>query len=107
MIHIPDEHDELIEKLNAYLPLEVSPTRALVQAIREKHKITLQTQLFVTSFTNLKDAGGVICAIDFGEEVVASSLTHLIVKANHPLYQEILAYQTKRIKKLKKEGNWQ
>jgi hypothetical protein len=65
--------------------------------------ITLKSKLIVNSVHNSNDIGGIICAIKMeNEEVMACGLTHLIIPPNNPLFKEILEYQTKRIKRLKK-----
>jgi hypothetical protein len=45
--------------------------------------------------------GGIICALDGNEkEVLAISLTKLIIKPDHPLSDKIATYQKKRLKSL-------
>jgi len=51
------------------------------------------------------DVGGIVCAIEGDEkEVLVVSLTHLIIKPEHPLSDKIVAYQKKRIRRLHRYG---
>lgn len=98
-----EEYEILTKKLNEILPFEAFPTRELVVQLRVKMPITLKSKLLVNSVHNSNDIGGIICAIQMeNKEVLACGLTHLIIPPDNPLFKEILEYQTKRIKRLKK-----
>lgn len=98
-----EKYEIFTEKLNKIVPFNASPTRELVVQLRGKMPITLKSELLVNSVYNSDDAGGIVCAIQMeNNEVLACSLTHLIIPSGNPLYKEILEYQTKRIKHLKR-----
>ncbi len=98
-----EEYEILTEKLNTILPFKASPTRELVVQLRSKMSITLNSKFLVNSVYNSNDIGGIICTIQMeNKEVLACGLTHLIIPSDNPLFKEILEYQAKRIKRLKK-----
>jgi hypothetical protein len=49
------------------------------------------------------DVGGINCAFEYsiGGERYAVSLTHLKIDPEHPLAQEVIAYQQRRVRLLK------
>ncbi len=98
-----DKYEILTEKLNKIVPFSASPTRELVVQLRGKIPITLKSTLLVNSVHNTNDIGGIVCAIQMdNKEVLACSLVHLIIPPDNALYRELLDYQLKRIKYLKK-----
>lgn len=98
-----EEYEILTKKLEKILPFDALPTRELVVQFRDKMPITLKSNLLINSVHNSNDIGGIICAIKMeNDEVLACGLTHLIIPSDNPLFKEILEYQTKRIKRLKK-----
>jgi hypothetical protein len=98
-----EEYEILTKKLEKILPFKAYPTRELVVQLRDKILITLKSELLINSVHNSNDIGGIICAIKMkNKEVLACGLTHLIIPSDNQLFKEILEYQTKRIKRLKK-----
>jgi hypothetical protein len=94
---------ELLEKMKAQLPIPARPGRAFLQAMR-KNGMSIRSgqELLIESVLYLGDEGGIGCAIQLPDKgiVTIASLTHIQVEANHPLAQEIHAYQTERARKL-------
>ena len=91
---------ELMEKMEAQLPIPVFPKKPLVQTLRDKgKKITSQYMLFIKSVIYLGDDGGIGCDLGYisdGEEVLVCSLTHLSLNPRHPLAKKIHSYQRQR-----------
>ena len=74
-----------------------------MQAMRDNGMpIRSGQELLIESVLYLGDEGGIGCAIQLPEKgtVTITSLTHIRVEANHPLAQEISAYQAERTRKL-------
>lgn len=101
---IKEQYEELTRRLKEVLPFPAFPIRELVQELRKKgHSITLKSELIVKDVFNSGDISGIICTIEqTGDEALACGLTHLIISPKHPLYKEIIDYQKKRSKRLKK-----
>lgn len=98
-----EEYEILVKKLGKIVPFEAYPIRELVVHLRNKMPITLKSKLLVNSVHNSNDISGIVCAIKMeNDEVLACGLTHLIIPPENPLFSEILQYQTKRMKRLKK-----
>ena len=94
---------ELLDKMKAQLPIPARPTRAFRQSMRDNGmSIRAGQELLIESVLYLGDEGGIGCAIQLPEKgtVTITSLTHIHVEANHPLAQEIHAYQAERTRKL-------
>ncbi len=100
-MNVKEQYEGLTAELKKRLPFKAFPTIELVQALRDKHKLTLKTELIVTNVFNSGDVTGILCTIEKkGNEVLACALTHLEIPRDHPLYKEIIAYQKKRSKRI-------
>ena len=94
---------ELLKKIKAQLPISARPTRAFMQAMRDNGMpIRSGQELLIESVLYLGDEGGIGCAIQLPEKgtVTITSLTHILIEPDHPLAQEIHAYQAERTRKL-------
>ena len=108
-----DQYEPLYNKLKAVLPLKALPERGLLQVFKDAGKpITLKTELTITDVYNSVDISGIMCTIkDAKGETLACALTHLIFSSSTPNYNEIIDYQKKREKRIKKlnminRGTW-
>ena len=104
MIDDYSEVVELISKMEAALPIPVYPTKAFVHLMREQGvKVKSKREVLIEKVIYLGDEGGIGCALTVSkqeEKVFITSLTHLRVKAIHPLAKDIRAYQMRRKEKL-------
>ncbi len=97
---------ELMEKMKAQLPIPARPTRAFARLMREKGvKMKPNQDLQIENVLYMGDEGGISCGLqwpgrDQEETAVVTSLTHIRVKAGHPLAKDIRAYQVARTQKL-------
>ncbi|MCI5220885.1 MAG: hypothetical protein D3914_17235 [Candidatus Electrothrix sp. LOE2] len=97
---------DLMKAMEETLPIPVLPTRQLQEFIRENkisypkgHQLQIETVLY------LGDEGGIACDLtqpEGAKNVLLISLTHLRVHPGHCLSKEIVKYQKRRVKKLKK-----
>jgi len=98
---IDEPTTRLMEKLNRQLPIPALPTQAFINSMREENILFTQTdELLIDSVLYLGEEGGIGCALltpKSRETVLITSITHLKIKKEHPLSQEIEAYQQKRI----------
>ncbi len=103
-MNIKEQYEELTKRLKGVVPFPAFPIRELVRELRTKgFSITLKTELIVTDVFNSGDVSGILCMIkQKDDEAIACSLTHLIVSSKHPLFVEIINYQKKRAKRIKK-----
>ena len=88
MIDYYDEAMELVQKIEAQLPIIVHPGKVLIQSMREKGiKLTSDTELEIELVHYLGDEGGIGCGIKLPnkKEVMVVSLTHLRVIPGEPL----------------------
>lgn len=97
---------ELIEKMKEHLPIPIRPTKEFIQAMKDnKIKITKEQDLQMDSVVYMGDEGGISCSISMPKEskrALIVSITHVQIKASHPLAVEIGEYQKKRVRKLSK-----
>ena len=101
---IKEQYEELTKRLKEVVPFPALPIRELVQELRKNgHSITLKTELIVKDVFNSGDISGIICTIkQKDDEAIACGLTHLIISSKHPLFKDIIDYQKKRSKRIKK-----
>ncbi len=96
----------LIEEMKQYLPIPALPTKELYQVLSQKGThLDMDREINISNVYDSGDTGGIVCAIEGDEkEVFVISLTHLIIKPDHPLSDKIVAYQKKRIRRLRRYG---
>lgn len=101
---IKKQYEDLTRQLKDVVPFTVFPIRELVQELRTKNlSITLKTELTVIDVFNSGDASGILCTIVCEEEsALACGLSHLVIPGKTPFYKQIIDYQKKRLKRLKK-----
>ncbi len=92
----------LLEEMKQYLPIPVRPTKELYQHLRKQGiHIDMNRDINIISVFDSGDMGGIVCAIEGDKkQALVISLTHLIIKPDHPLSDKIAAYQKQRIKSL-------
>lgn len=95
---------ELTEKLKASLPLQVYPTKQMVKGLKAQGKpLDPNRKYTVDSVFYSGDMGGITCALKpdpEAQEVFAVSITQLKIDPEHPLAEELQAYQSRRIRGL-------
>jgi hypothetical protein len=99
---------ELMEKLQAHLPILANPTPELVRALRKQGvKIKPDRALSITRVFYLGDEGGISCDVTPPQEpraAVVVSLTHLRIAPGRPLYHDIRDYQRRRVRGIAASG---
>jgi hypothetical protein len=100
------ESETLIEEMKKYLPIPARFTKDSYQYLKQKGIYTdPNREVNISNVFYSGDAGGIVCAIEGDEkEVLIISLTHLIIKPDHPLSDKIATYQKKRIRRLQRYG---
>ncbi len=103
-MNIEEQYEDLTKRLKEVVPFTAFPIRNLVQELRNKgHAITLKTELTVKDVYNSGDITGIFCMMEQkGDKALACGLTHLIISSKHPLFKEIIDYQKKRNKRIRK-----
>jgi hypothetical protein len=87
----------LLEKTKLFLPITARPTKDLVNALKEQGiHLDRYRDVQIKDVYYMGDEGGITCDITPpGREKtpVFCSLTHLLIQPEHPLFEEIRAYQ--------------
>jgi len=98
--------ETLLEEMKQYLPIPTRPTRELCQILGQKEThLDPDQDIEIIDVLDSGDMGGIVCTIKEGEKsVLVVSLTHLVIKPDHPLSDRIAAYQKKRIRRLQRYG---
>lgn len=102
----PPTAKQLIKDLEAHLPMPVYATPELSITLRQQGKnVRADEELHVTSVFDSGQTGGIVCAIESRDrkEVFVISLTHLRVRADHPMKARVEAYQTARVRSLARQ----
>lgn len=100
-----EEAIELMAKMEECLPIPVKPGKPLLQTMRDRGNVNAQQEMLIEKMFYGGDEGGIICSLksssENDKENYVVSLTHLHIEPQHPLAEEIIAYQVLRIKRLK------
>jgi hypothetical protein len=104
MIDDYEQAMELVRKMEAHLPIPTRPTGAFIRAMRDRGvKVARDQELQIQDVFYFGDEGGISCNVTpskDAKEVVIVSLTHLRVRRQHPLAQEVRAYQRERARRI-------
>ncbi len=97
------EAQALSDRLEATIPFPVRAGKQLLKTMLDRGDRVTGDDAFTVDWVNYSgDIGGINCAFEYpkGERYVVS-ITHLQVEPDHPLAEEIIAYQKKRNQRLK------
>lgn len=100
---------DLIRLMEANLPIPARPIGGLIKTMRGRG-VTLPSEVLIKRVLYSGDEGGILCDITIsatGRKAILCSLTHLRVRASHPLAETIRAYQQARIQELARFGTGQ
>lgn len=96
-----------MERMQSALPIPATMTARLMRGLRDQGKSVGKRDVLIHSIMYSGDEGGILCSVTApsskAQEVVLVSLTHLRVSLEHPLGEEIRAYQQARIDKLARQ----
>jgi hypothetical protein len=99
---------DLMHKMEEQLPILVRLDSPVARMLQRKGLIIHRNQeLEIRRVFYLGDEGGIMCDVTPAKDVreaVVVSLTHLLVPAQHPLAQEIRAYQRERTRRIAQSG---
>ncbi|MEM9483613.1 MAG: hypothetical protein AAGA83_07960 [Cyanobacteria bacterium P01_F01_bin.116] len=101
-----DDYDEAISlnnRLDASVPFKVRPGKQMLKNMQAQGKSVKDQNYTVEKVLYGGDEGGITCVLKgkaTDKEIVASSITHLIIDPEHPLADEVKAYQQKRTRRL-------
>ncbi len=92
----------LLEEMKQHLPIPARPTKELSKHLQKKGiRIDMNLDLKIIDVFDSGDIGGIVCAVEGGnQQAFVISITHLIIKPDHPLADKIKAYQKDRITSL-------
>jgi hypothetical protein len=95
---------DLCDRLEATIPFTVRPTKQLLKTMIDRGNRASLDDVFTIDWVKYSgDIGGINCAFEYskGGERYAVSLTHLKIDPAHPLADEVIAYQQRRVRLLK------
>ena len=100
------KYDQLTERLKSVLPIKAYPSREIVRDFRDKYSgLTLKTEFEIVDVYNSEEFTGIICVIEAANiKGFVCALTLLDIPSDQPYYIEIVDYQKKRLKKLRKQN---
>lgn len=100
----PEQGTEaIIEEMKKYLPIPARIEKKSYQHLMQQEggNTNLKQDVTIIDVFDSGDMGGILCAIkESKDKAILISLTHLIIKPDHPLSDKIAAYQKKRIRRL-------
>jgi hypothetical protein len=94
---------DLCDRLEATIPFSVRPTKQLLKTMLDRGNQASIDDIFTVDWVKYSgDVGGINCAFEYpGGERYVVSLTHLKIEPEHPLADEVVAYQQRRVRLLK------
>jgi hypothetical protein len=95
---------DLSDRLESTIPFSVRAGEQLLKIIQENRKTITSDDVFTVDWVKYSgDMGGISCTLKdpINEERYIVSLTHLKIDPEHPLAEEVIAYQKRRIQRLK------
>jgi hypothetical protein len=99
---------ELMKKIEDQLPIPVGLGNPVKRTLREKGLTVSRDQKNeIKRVFYFGDEGGIMCDVTpakDAKEAVVVSLSHLLIPTQHPLAQEIRAYQRERTRRLAQSG---
>jgi hypothetical protein len=102
-----DDYDVAIalnNKLEASVPFKVRPGKQLLKMMKNKGTpMSADRDYIVEKVLYAGDEGGITCMLKGSatdKEVVGASITHLVMDPEHPLAEEVKAYQRQRTHRL-------
>ena len=99
---------DLVHMMNEQLPIPVRLGSLVKRTLQEKGLTVSRDQKFeIKRVFYFGDEGGIMCDVTpakDAKEAVVVSLTHLLIPTQHPLAQEIRAYQRERTRRLAQSG---
>lgn len=97
----------LMRKMEAQLPIPVRATKEFVRMMKPHSlKLTRNQELSIKGVFYAGDAGGITCDVTppGAKAAVVCSLTHVEIDPDHPLAEEVQAYQQARKEGIAREG---
>jgi hypothetical protein len=111
MIDNPKQVADLLARLEAALPLPAIVTPRLAAVLRQQSPgDSIQQRCEMTWVSNAGDEGGIVCKLSIEGEPGGkrlqffTSITHLDFDRRMPLAHDIVAYQKRRIKQLRRQA---
>ena len=101
-----DDYDVAISlnnRLEASIPFRVRPGKRLLKNMQAQGKPMRDEYYTVEKVFYGGDEGGITCMLQgkvTDQEVVGASITHLVIDPEHPLAEEVKAYQQQRTRRL-------
>jgi hypothetical protein len=98
---------QLVRKMEQDLPIPARPTGAFIRAMKAQGvKIARDQEMPIKGVFYMGDEGGISCDVTPPEmkDPIICSITHIRIKASHPLAEEIRTYQMERKKRLAQAG---
>jgi hypothetical protein len=94
---------DLCDRLEATIPFPVQSTKQLLKTMLDRGDPASIDDVFTVDWVKYSgDVGGISCAFEYpGGERYVVSLTHLKIDLEHPLVDEVVTYQQRRIRLLK------
>lgn len=101
-----DDYDVAISlknRLDASIPFKVRPGKQMLKNMQAQGKSMRDQDYTVEKVFYGGDEGGITCMLQgkaTDKELLGASITHLIIDPEHPLAEEVKAYQQKRTRRL-------
>jgi uncharacterized protein YjbI with pentapeptide repeats len=90
-----DKHTNLVQEIKKHMPIPAYPSKELMELICKKGKeIDPSNEVQINDAFDSEDAGSILCSIVAEEDVFIAPLNYITIKRDHPLFNQIAAYQS-------------
>jgi hypothetical protein len=99
-----EEAQDLCDRLEATIPFAVKVDKQLLKTMLDSGNRVSSDDVFTVDWVKYSgDIGGINCAFEepSSQQRYVVSITHLKIDLEHPMAEEVIAYQRRRIHRLK------
>ncbi|NLI83694.1 MAG: DUF4388 domain-containing protein [Deltaproteobacteria bacterium] len=87
-------HSDLLKQIRSHTPIPAYPSKDLVKMISGRGRnLSANTELQISDAFDSDESGNILCSIVGEDGIFIAPLSHLTIKEDHPLFQQVAAYQ--------------
>ncbi len=90
----PRNHSNLLRQIREYTPIPAYPSRHLMESIGSRGKaLSASREIQISDAFDSDESGNILCSVLSEDGVFIAPLNYLTIKQDHPLFEQIQAYQ--------------
>ena len=90
----PRNHSKLLREIREHTPIPAYPSKHLMDSIGTRGKaLTTSSEIQISDAFDSDESGNILCSILADDGVFIAPLNYLTIRQDHPLFEQIQAYQ--------------